>query len=192
MPRAGLSTAAVVDAALAVVDEHGLDALTLASVASRTGVAAPSLYKHVRSRDALQQKLSAVATAEMADALSAAAAGRARADALRAVADAYREYALDHPGRYPATQQVPDPTDPFHVTAGERAVHAVYAVLRGYHIGGDDAVDATRMLRSALHGFVSLEISGGFGVPQDIDRSFDRLLTSLDAALDAWPTPAQT
>lgn len=192
MPRAGLSTAAVVDAALAVVDEHGLDALTLASVASRTGVAAPSLYKHVRNRDALQQKLSAVATAEMADALSAAAAGRARADALRAVAAAYREYALDHPGRYPATQRVPDSTDPFHVAAGERAVHAVYAVLRGYDIDGDDAVDATRMLRSALHGFVSLEISGGFGMPQDIDRSFDRLVTSLDAALDAWPTPTQT
>ena len=49
MPRAGLSTDAVVDVALALVDEKGLDALSLAAVADRAGVAAPSLYKHVGS-----------------------------------------------------------------------------------------------------------------------------------------------
>lgn len=187
MPKAGLSTAAIVDAALGLVDEQGLDALTLASVAGRTGVAAPSLYKHVRNLDALAQKLSAAATAELAEVLSAAAAGRAGADAVQAVADAYRQYARSHPGRYPATQRVPDPDDAAHVAAGERAVHSIYAVLRGYGIEGDDAVHATRMLRSALHGFVSLEIAGGFGMPQDVDSSFAQLVASLDAALRAWP-----
>jgi AcrR family transcriptional regulator len=187
VPRAGLSTATVVDVALAIVDEHGLDALTLAAVAQRAGVAAPSLYKHVRSLDALLQKVSVVATAELADAVSHAAAGRSGADAVRAVAVAYRSYALDRPGRYPATQRVPDPADPAHVTAGERAVYTVFAVLHGYDITGDDAIDATRFVRSALHGFVSLEVNGGFGLPQDVDRSFDRLVSSLDVALRAWP-----
>ena len=191
MPRAGLSTATVVDLALAVVDERGLDALTLASVAGRAGVATPSLYKHVRNLDALRQKVSAAATAELAEAMSTAAAGRAGADAVRAVADAYRRYALTHPGRYPATQALPDPADPGHVAAGERAVGTIYAVLRGYGVHGQDAVDATRALRSALHGFVSLEISGGFGMPHDVDRSFARLVTSLDAAFRVWPTSGE-
>ncbi|MDX6207750.1 MAG: hypothetical protein QOE24_141, partial [Frankiales bacterium] len=53
--------------ALVIVDEHGLEALTLAAVAQRAGVAPPSLYKHVRSLDALLQKVSAVATAELAE-----------------------------------------------------------------------------------------------------------------------------
>jgi AcrR family transcriptional regulator len=187
MPRAGLSTQAVVDVALEIVDEHGLDALTLAAVAQRAGVAAPSLYKHVRSLDALLQKVSAVATGELADALSHAAAGKAGLDAVRAVAIAYRSYALRSPGRYPTTQGVADPADPAHVAAGERAVYTVFAVLHAYGITGDDAVDATRFVRSALHGFVSLEVSGGFGLPQDVDRSFDRLVSSLDVALRAWP-----
>jgi len=43
MPRAGLSTSAVVDTALAVVDGEGADGLTLAAVAGRHGVAPPSL-----------------------------------------------------------------------------------------------------------------------------------------------------
>jgi AcrR family transcriptional regulator len=187
VPRAGLSTPAVVDVALAIVDEQGLGALTLSAVAQRAGVAAPSLYKHVRSLDALLQKVSGVATAELADVLSRAVAGKAGLDAVRAVADAYRRFALDRPGRYPATQGVPEPTDPAHVAAAERAVHTVFAVLHAYDITGDDAVDATRFVRSALHGFVSLEVSGGFGLQQDVDRSFDRLVAAIDTALRSWP-----
>ncbi|MET7748180.1 WHG domain-containing protein [Micromonospora sp. NPDC005367] len=188
MPRAGLNQQIVVREAARLVDEVGREQLTLAAVAGRLGVALPSLYKHVRGADALAQKLSAFATAELADELMTAAVGRAGADALHAVAAAYRSYARRHPGRYPATQQVPDPADPDHVAAGERAVRAVYAVLHGYGITGDAAVDAARTLRSALHGFVSLEVAGGFGLPRDLDRSYDQMIGSLDAALRAWGT----
>jgi AcrR family transcriptional regulator len=186
VPRAGLSTAAVVDAALAVVDEQGAEALTLAAVAARTGVATPSLYKHVRSLDALQQKLSAAATAEIAQVLATAAAGKAGSDALRACAHAYRGYARRRPGRYPATQRVPDPADPAHLDAGNRAVQTLFAVLGGYGLAGDELLDATRILRSALHGFISLERGGGFGIPHDLDITFDRLVDSLDIAFRQW------
>lgn len=186
MPRAGLSTAAVVDAAIHLVDEQGGAALTLAAVASRTGVAAPSLYKHVRSLEALQQKVSARATAELAQALSTSVGGRSGEDALRAVAHAYRDYALTYPGRYPMTQRVPDDKDPEHVAAGEQAVQAVFAALRGYGLGGDEAIHATRAARSALHGFLSLELDGGFGLPQDVGRSFERLVSALHVSLRGW------
>ena len=118
MPRAGLNTRIVVAEAARTADEVGLDRLTLAMIAQRLQVALPSLYKHVRGLDALLQKLAALATAELAVDLSAAAAGRARLDAVRAVAAAYRDYARRHPGRYPAAQRVPDPDDPEHVAAG--------------------------------------------------------------------------
>jgi len=186
MPRAGLSTGSVVDAAIDLVDEQGWAALTLAAVASRTGVAAPSLYKHVRNLDALRQKVSALATAELAQTLSTSVAGRSGEEALRCLCHAYRDYALAHPGRYPMTQRVPDAGDPEHVAAGEQAVRAVSAALRGYGLGGDEAIHATRATRSALHGFVSLEIDGGFGLPQDVGRSFERLVSGLHGALAGW------
>ena len=186
MPRAGLSTGSVVDAAVDLVDEQGWAALTLAAVASRTGVAAPSLYKHVRSLEALQQKVSARATAELAQTLTRSVAGRSGEEALRHLADAYREYALAHRGRYPSTQRVPDPRDPEHVAAGEQAVQAVFAALRGYGLDGEEAIHATRAARSALHGFVSLEIDGGFGLPLDVRHSFDRLVSMLHVSLAGW------
>ena len=143
MPRAGLSTSAVVDAAVDLVDEKGWAALTLAAVASRTGVAAPSLYKHVRNLEALQQKVSARATAELAQALTRSVAGRSGEEALRCLADAFRDYALAHPGRYPLTQRIPDAADPEHVAAGEQAVQAVFAALRGDGVGGGGEVHST-------------------------------------------------
>jgi len=42
-------------------------------------------------------------------------------------------------------------------------------------------------LRSALHGFVVLENAGGFGLPQDIERSFAQLVAALDIAFRQWP-----
>ena len=51
---------------------------------------------------------------------------------------------------------------------------------------GDDAVDAIRALRAVLHGFVTLEAGGAFGLRADIDRSFDRLLASLVIGLAGW------
>ncbi|WP_341717779.1 WHG domain-containing protein [Micromonospora sp. FIMYZ51] len=189
MPRAGLNPQVVVRAAAELADEVGYDRLTLAELASRLGVALPSLYKHVRGADALAQKISALATAELADEMMTAAAGRSGADALRAVSIAYRSYARRHPGRYAASQRVPDPADPAHLAAAERAVGVAYAILQGYGIDGDAAVDATRMFRAAVHGFVSLEAAGGFGLPREVDPSFAQLIAALDIAYRAWPSP---
>jgi AcrR family transcriptional regulator len=190
MPRPRLSTASVVSAAVELVDERGPGDLTLAAVARRTGVATPSLYKHVRSVEALQQKVSARVTAELANALSTAIAGRSGEEAVRSLASAYRDYALAYPGRYPLTQRVPDPQDPEHVAAAELAVRAVFAALRGYRLDGDEAIHATRVARSALHGFVSLEVDGGFELPQDVGRSFESLVSALHVALRDWDNKA--
>jgi AcrR family transcriptional regulator len=187
VPRAGLTTAVVVRDAADLADEVGLDRVTLAALAQRRGVALPSLYKHVRGLDALRQHVSALATAELAEVFATAAAGRSRRDAVVALANAYRDYARRHPGRYAATQRAPDDGDPAPGAAAQRAVGTIAAVLSGYGLTGDDAIDATRALRSALHGFVSLEQSGGFGLPQDIDHSYAQLVLAMDLAFQRWP-----
>ena len=183
MPRAGLSREVVVTEAAELADEQGYENLTLAALAQRLGVATPSLYKHVKGADDLQRGLTALATRELGGAMGTAAMGRARGDALRAMAAAYRAYAKAHPGRYQATLRAPDPGDAEHAAAAQIMLDTVFAVLAGYGLIGDDAVDATRAVHAAVHGFVSLEATGAFGMPQSIDRSFDRLMDALDAAL---------
>jgi AcrR family transcriptional regulator len=51
--RSGLSIDAVVEAAIALADEDGLAAVSMARVAKRLGFTTMALYRHVESKDAL-------------------------------------------------------------------------------------------------------------------------------------------
>jgi AcrR family transcriptional regulator len=183
VPRAGLSRAGVVEHALAVVDEAGYDGLTLAAVATRAGVAVPSLYKHVASLADLRREVALAGLRGLTAALTAASVGRSGGEALRALADAYRAFARAHRGRYAATQLAPAPDDAEVAAAAEETVAVVAAVLRGCGVSEERMVDAVRAVRSGLHGFVSLELGGGFGLPRDVDESFAYLLTALENGL---------
>ena len=187
MPRAGLSTDVVVAEAARLVDLDGAGALTLRAVAESFGVAQPSLYKHIGGLDDLHHRLAVMAARDLGTALRRAASGRATEDGLRAVATAYRRYASAHPGCYGYLLR-PRQDDDDHARAGAEILEVVYDVLTGYGIVDDDLVDAARFLRSVMHGFVSLEAAGGFAMARSVDRSFDRALRALDAALRDWAT----
>lgn len=176
MPRHGLDVEAVVATAARLADSDGLESLTLARLADALDVRPPSLYAHLAGLDDLRGRLGTRGAHELAQALAAAAAGRADGDALRAVADAYRTYAREHPGTYAALQRAPG-------NSGQAVVDIVLAVLRGYGIEGDAAIHATRAIRAALHGFALLEAEQGFAIPVSIDESFARLVTVLDQGL---------
>jgi AcrR family transcriptional regulator len=186
VPRAGLTSATVVAEGLAVADQVGFERLTLAAVAQRLGVALPSLYKHVGGLDDLQRQMAAQALTDLGASLSRTTVGRSQSDALVALAGAYWEYAHRHPGRYAATLRAPAGDDARATAAAKTVLDVVLAVLEGYGISGDDAVDATRMLRALLHGYVALHAAGGFGMSRDVRRSFDRAIAAADVTLQHW------
>lgn len=173
--RHRLTTAKVVDAALELVDEHGVEALTLAAVAARTGVATPSLYKHIASLGELKGHVGLRVTEEMTARFTQAVVGRAGDDAVRALMHAYRAYVQEHPKRYLAA-----PMDPLHDElqreAGLKFMELILATLRSYGLEGSDAIHATRRLRVIVHGFASIESSGGFGLPEGLDDTYDQLV----------------
>jgi AcrR family transcriptional regulator len=176
----------VISEAAELVDEVGWDQLTLASVADRLGVRLPSLYKHIGSLDDLRRGIGLLALAELRDVLASAAIGRSGPDALREVALAYASYARARPGRYASTIAAPSPGEHERAELAGRVLEVVFAVLAGYGLAGDDAVHATRVMRAALHGFVTLEASGAFGMPQDIAVSYEYLIRTLDESLARW------
>jgi len=183
VPRAGLTREAVVAAGAELADSAGLDRLTLAALAQGFGVRLPSLYKHVGGLEDLQRSIAVLALTELGQVMATATVGKANGDALRALARAYRAYAAAHPGRYAATLRAPEPGDADHLAAAESLIRTAFAALAGYGLDGEDAIDGVRIFRSAVHGFVSLERLGGFGLPQAVDRTFDRMVDALDAGL---------
>jgi AcrR family transcriptional regulator len=183
-PRAGLDTAAVIDAAVALVDNKRLDSLTLARLAAELRVKPPSLYAHVAGIDEVMRRLGARGARELATATGHAVEGRSGSDALRALAKAYRSYALEHPGTYEAAQRSRElQKDPEAAAASQAATNVVLAVLRGYGLEDDEAVHAARLIRVTLHGFIALESEEGFALELSLDDTFERLVTALDLVL---------
>jgi hypothetical protein len=186
MPRAGLSTAAVIERAAQLLDDHRAEILNLATLAESLGVRTPSLYKHVDGMPGLQRGITILAKSSLGRTLGQAAIGRSREDAITSMSFAYRRWALEHPGQYLMTMQAPRPGDDEDLEVSESILDVVFNVLAGYDLRDDDAVDATRFFRSALHGFVALETGGGFELPVDLERSFTRLVQSVVTALATW------
>ena len=192
MPRQGLTTDRVCGAAAELADSLGLERLTVAAVARHFGVADASLYGHVRSREALLHKVAVLAAATFADRLALAVAGRSGFEALAGFDDAYRAYAVAHPGQYAATQ-LQLPAEIGTNSAGHlRMIELSYAMLRGYGLHEPDLTDAMRFVRSTLHGFAALETAEGFGHPRDLDASWRGVLTAVHTALTHWPTTEGT
>jgi AcrR family transcriptional regulator len=180
VPRAGLDHDRVVGAAAAIADAEGLDAVTLARVAAALGVKSPSLYNHVDGRDGLVRGIALLGLAELAADLRAAAIGRSGSDGLRTTARAYRAYVKEHPGRYAAgAVAAPAAGDDDHAAAAAAVLDVMTSVLRSWSLDADDTIHALRAIRAAVHGFATLETSGGFGLDLDVDASFDRLIGML-------------
>ena len=62
------------------------------------------------------------------------------------------------------------------------------AVVASLGVQGVDALHAVRGLRSLVHGFATLEVAGGFGLPLDCDESYRRLVQNFVRGLEQTTT----
>jgi AcrR family transcriptional regulator len=185
--RARLDKSVVVDAAVDLVNLEGIEGLTLTRLAKKLGVQTPSLYNHIDGLPGLKRELALTNVHRLGDRLEKAAIGKSRPEALRQVAHAYRGYIKGNAGLYTASLKSAGSRaikDDILEQSEEHVVEIGMAVVSSFGLQGDDGLHAIRGLRSVVHGFATLEITGGFGLPLDCDESFSRLVEILIAGLE--------
>ncbi|MER6187651.1 TetR-like C-terminal domain-containing protein [Streptomyces sp. NPDC001652] len=188
MARAGLTAQRLTQAGADLADEVGFDQVTVSALARHFDVKVASLYSHVKNSHDLKTRIALLALEELADRGTTALAGRAGKDALTALADVYRDYAHEHPGRYAAAQLRLTP-EAAAASAGARHAQMTRAILRGYNLTEPDQTHAVRLLGSTFHGYISLEMGGGFShSAPDTQETWTRILEALDTLLRNWPT----
>ena len=89
---AGRRAAEVATAARLVLERDGADGLTMRAVADELGIRAPSLYKHVAGKPAIEVALVAAALTEIGEAMRAALARPGRPSPVHALLVAYRRW----------------------------------------------------------------------------------------------------
>ena len=178
-----LTITKILERAAKRVDLTGRNDITIGELADDLGVQPSALYNHIDGLDGLKYELAVHSTDAVANHLLDAAVATSGADAVRALAHAYRQFADQHPGQYASQLLPPAAPDDSLATAQQRIVDVFVRVLSSTGVDGDDAVHAARTVRSAIHGFVALESIDAFTSPVDRATSFDHLVEFLVAGL---------
>jgi len=182
----------VKEVALRLLAERGPDALSINAIARELDVSGPALYRYFAGRDELLTALIIDAYSDLARALAQAAApgrGRSAETRLRALAQAYRAWAVEQPHRYRLMFRPPLPGYDAHapalVDAAQPAMIVVLDVLSGTPTGPGSPTAPERelagwaerraipaeaaphalqaiVLWTRLHGLASLEIDGNY------------------------------
>jgi len=178
-PESRLDRETVVQTAAHLINTEGMQSLTLSRLARELSIRTPSLYNHIDGLPGLLRELALLNARSLAQVMKEAVIGKSGVQAIYSLSQAYRSYIKTYPGQYlislPASGNLPEP-DPELEKAEAQAVQVVQAVLAGFQLVGNDNLHAIRGLRSLVHGFATLEVAGGFGLPLDCDESFRRLV----------------
>jgi AcrR family transcriptional regulator len=174
VPAPRLTRATVLDEAMSVLDEEGLDALTMRHLAERLGVVPMAIYRHVSNKDDLIDALLdlAVSQVPLPDPALDWRTG------LRALAVAMRGTMLSHPGV--VAPLVTRPSLGAHALAiGEYGL----AVMREAGFGAEDAQRGPNAVLTYTIGFVALEVPrrrAGFAADGSAAPGLDVPFESLD------------
>lgn len=151
-----------------LLEADGPDAVSMRAIADRMGMRAPSLYKHVPDKAALEVHLIAAALAEFGAALHAAGPD------LPALAQAYRSWATAHPHLCTLATAQPLPRDRLPEGLEDRAAAPLLEAC-----GGDR--DRARAAWAGAHGLVSLELADRFPPDADLDAAWDAFAAAFAA-----------
>ena len=152
----------IVDAARELLEAEGPEGLSMRRIADRIGIRAPSIYKHLPDKQALEAALMSAAFEELAGHYEAAVAGAD--DALAAIARAYRDQARRHPHLYRLMTENPLARERLVPGVEERAAAPIVEAV------GDP--DGARAMWAFAHGMTILELNGRFPPGADLDAAW--------------------
>lgn len=197
--RRNLSRASIIDEAVTMIDEEGLDALTMRSLGTRLGVEAMALYRYVNGREDL---LEGVVDA-LVDGIEVDPAGRLEPNDgwqgfLQWLAHSVRSLAVAHPAVFPlvATRH---PSAPW-LRPPLRSLRVVEEFLDGLTRRGftdAQAVETYRIFTSFLLGHLLLEVSTLGATTSPVEEPLDEGGAAIrppgpDVSVEAFPTILRT
>jgi len=161
MKGKGLSFSTIADAAFQLAEERGYGNYSVRDLAVRLDVKAASLYNHISSVEDINREVGKQAAAMLNRALTNAIEGKRRGEALTALAYAYRAFVQEKPELYRSILGLPSLSDSEELrNVAKESFQAIRTVMEQYQIPRQTSVHFARCFRSALHGFIILQMDG--------------------------------
>jgi AcrR family transcriptional regulator len=177
--------AALVRAAMELLEESGEAELSLRAVARRAGVSAAAPYRHYADREALISAVAALAYRELAEQLAAAHPSPSTPEQLASVATAYVQFALERPALFRIMFGPCDRANDERVAAAAAVSQYVRAIVERTFPQADAEALATAVW-ALVHGLAFLHLDGKLDasspsvVAERITAAIDALLTATN------------
>ena len=165
----------IVDVALELLEDEGPDGLSMRRLAERIGIRAPSIYKHLPDKRALEAAIISVGFELQAEAFEAALEDVE--DQLGAIARVYRQFANAHPHLYRLMTERELNRELLTPGVEQRAGLPVYEAV------GRDA-GLARAAWAFAHGMTILELNRRFPPEADLDAAWERGLDAFRPPVD--------
>jgi len=160
----------IVVAARELLEDEGPDALSMRRLGERLGIRAPSIYKHLPDKQALENALISAGFEEQAELFEVAVAGAG--DPVAAIARAYRDFAHRHPHLYRLMTERPLDRANLVPGAEERAALPLYEAFGRNR-------DLARAAWAFAHGMTILELNDRFPPGADLDAAWEQGIDAL-------------
>jgi AcrR family transcriptional regulator len=164
-------------AARVLLEECGVEGLTMRALADRLGIKAPSLYAHFPNKKAIENALIAEGLRDQAESHRRARAEYPDMDPIPRLWQDYRRWALANPALYRLMVSRDLDRDDEEVAEAERVT--IGHVLRT--TGGDRVIGLAFWAFAA--GMIELELSSRFPVRQDLEAVWEHGLAAIAATL---------
>lgn len=163
----------IIETSVSIIDEYGLNSLTIKSIAEALGVKSPAIYKHfTKGVLEIKQELTFYAWKILDEKILRNIVGKSMDDAIIEMCKSYREFGYEHPGLFSATHWYNSFSSVTEYNASIGIVQTLYKILDGYKLSDTDKLHILRILRAFIQGYVDIEIHNGFGDKTSTEESF--------------------
>ena len=125
----------IVAEAIACIENTGQPGISLHELARRLGVKTPSLYNHIKNTKELQYEIFQYAIDRFVDHQKAATEGKKKDEAVKAFAEAYHAFAVEHKGLYRLIMSIPSEDDDRAKELAVPLLETVVEMLSDYGLG---------------------------------------------------------
>lgn len=174
MPRMQLTKTMIIDNALALAEQQGYEAVTMANIARSLSIKPPSLYNHFKNLEEIKLAMAEAAQKQLYEAMKDADQGP---QPLLSLAKAYVHFGSSHPGLY--TSSLPGGSS----EVSEKLVQLIADGLTAYSSDPTEKIHAIRGFRSMLHGFIDLNKHAGFQLDVDLENTLEKMVGIFERGL---------
>lgn len=190
MARAGLDQNTVIQKAAQLVNERGMEQVTLKILADNLGIKSPSLYNHIKGLDDLKKQLMLYGWGALEERIIHAIIGLSGYDAVKAMCFAFYDYAAENPGVFDVMLWYNKFENDEMEAATSELMSVIFKIAKSLQLPDQYCFHLIRTFRGFLEGFFLLGNRGSFGHPLPVLDSFalsvDILIAGIKALEGNW------